>query len=103
MHLQQTQNQVQRLEQMGKSPKGKTCEAIQGLATEAQELIEKKDQFDPKVMDVALVAAAQKVGHYEIASYGTVATWAKLFGEDKAKELLDQTLGEEKAADQKLS
>jgi ferritin-like metal-binding protein YciE len=88
MHLQQTRNQLQRFEQMGESPKGETYEAMQGLVAKAHELIEKKDRFDPQVMDAALVAAVQKVEHYEIASYGTVANWAELLGKDEAKELL---------------
>jgi len=107
MHLEQTQKQVQRLEQifqaLGESPEGEPCEAMQGLVEEAQQLIEQKDEIDPEVMDAALIAAAQKVEHYEIASYGTVCTWAEQLGEQEAKNLLGQSLEEEKQTDQKLT
>lgn len=107
MHFEQTQRQVKRLEQifqqMGESPEGETCEAMQGLVAEAQELIGQKGDIDPEVMDAALIAAAQKVEHYEIASYGTACTWAGMLGESEAKNLLGQSLEEEKQTDQKLT
>ena len=104
-HLEQTKQHVERLEQiigtLGGSPKGKKCKAMEGLIEEGKELM--KEDAEPAVMDAALIAAAQKVEHYEIASYGTVRTWAELLGQSKAVRLLQQTLDEEKATDEKLS
>jgi len=88
-------------ELLGKTAKAKTCKAMQGLIEEATELMEK--DADDAVMDAGLIAAAQKVEHYEIASYGTVSTWADLYGKEDAAELLQETLGEETEADQKLT
>lgn len=105
MHMDQTQQQVQRLEQiftmMGQSPKGKPCEAMKGLIKEAQEIISMKG--DPAVKDAALIAAAQKQEHYEIASYGTAVTWAQMLGQNQAADLLKQTLNEEEQTDKKLT
>ena len=104
-HLQETQQQKQRLEQifqeLGTSPLGETCQAMQGLIEEGEELI--STNGDPKVKDAALIAAAQRVEHYEMAGYGTVRTFAKELGFDKAKSLLQQTLDEEGNADKKLN
>ncbi|MGI8819644.1 MAG: ferritin-like domain-containing protein [Chthoniobacterales bacterium] len=104
-HLQVTEQQVQRLEQvfetLGKPAKAKTCKAMQGLIAEGKEIME-EDASDA-VMDAGIIAAAQKVEHYEIASYGTVRTWARLCGEEEAAELLQQTLDEEGEADQRLT
>jgi ferritin-like metal-binding protein YciE len=104
-HLEQTKNHVKRLEQiigaLGGSPKGKKCKAMEGLIEEGKELM--GEDAEPSVMDAALIAAAQKVEHYEIASYGTARTWAELLGQSKAVRLLQQTLDEEKATDEKLS
>jgi ferritin-like metal-binding protein YciE len=104
-HLRETQNQVTRLErafqEMGQTAKGKTCEAMKGLVAEGQEAIDAKG--DPDVKDAALVAAAQRVEHYEIAAYGTARTFARRLGKDSIAQLLEQTLNEEKAADQKLT
>ena len=104
-HLTVTEGQVTRLEEvfeaLGKAAKAKTCKAMQGLIEEATELM--KEDADDAVMDAGLIAAAQKVEHYEIASYGTVRTWAKLCGEENAAELLQETLDEETEADQKLT
>lgn len=104
-HQQETEQQVQRLEQlfemMGQKPQGVTCVAMQGLIKEAQEVLTM--QGDPAVKDAAIIAAAQKQEHYEIASYGTAATWAKLLGMNDAKMLLGQTLAEEERADKLLT
>jgi ferritin-like metal-binding protein YciE len=104
-HLGQTENQVERLERIFKSidkpARGKKCEAMEGLIKEGEELIKKEDP-GPAV-DAGLIGAAQKVEHYEIATYGTLATWAKLLGLDEAVELLEETLAEEKETDEKLS
>jgi len=104
-HLEETQTHVTRLEEavekLGESLKRKTCAAMKGLVEEAQELM--KEQKDSSALDAALIAAAQKVEHYEIASYGTLCAWAKQMGHDDALELLSETLEEEKAADEKLT
>jgi ferritin-like metal-binding protein YciE len=104
-HLAQTEKQVQRLEQVfksiGETARAKTCKAMEGLVEEGAEVIE--EQAEPDVKDAALIAAAQKVEHYEIATYGTLVTWAKLLDHTKAATLLGQTLEEEKATDEKLS
>ena len=104
-HLEVTKNQVTRLEQvfeaLGKPPKAKTCKAMQGLIEEATEIME-EDASDA-VLDAGIIAAAQKVEHYEIASYGTVRTWARLCGEEEAAGLLQETLDEEGEADKRLT
>jgi len=104
-HLKETQTQVTRLEKIFKlldaSPKGKKCKAMEGLVEEGKEMIEAEGE--DVVKDAALIGAAQKVEHYEIAAYGTVRTYAELLGYDKAAELLQETLDEEAAADEKLT
>ncbi|HYC04511.1 MAG TPA: ferritin-like domain-containing protein [Azospirillaceae bacterium] len=104
-HLQETQGQVKRLEQifqiLGEDPKGNTCEATQGLIEEAEEVM--GEDFPPEVLDVALVMNAQKVEHYEIASYGSLRTLAETVGMQDVAKLLDETLEEEKATDAKLT
>lgn len=104
-HLEVTEEQIERLEKifkdMDKSPKGKTCKAMKGLIEEASEIME--EEAEDAVMDAAIIGAAQKVEHYEIASYGTVRTFAMLLGEDDAAELLQETLDEEGEADKKLT
>jgi ferritin-like metal-binding protein YciE len=104
-HLEVTQGHVDRLEEvfetLGKTAKAKTCKAMQGLIEEASEMME-EDMADD-VMDAALISSAQKVEHYEIASYGTVRTWARLIGEEQAAELLQETLDEESEADKRLT
>lgn len=103
-HLRETEKQVTRLEQVfrsiGEKPRGKKCDGIMGIVEEGNEAIE---QLDGAILDAALIAGAQKVEHYEIASYGTLAYFADLLGQDRAKALLGETLDEEKAADQKLN
>jgi ferritin-like metal-binding protein YciE len=104
-HLEQTKGHVERLdqifEQLGKKGTGKKCRAMEGLVEEAKEMM--GEDMEPEVMDAALISAAQKVEHYEIASYGTVRTYAELLGEKDAARLLQQTLDEEGAADKKLT
>ena len=104
-HLTETKGQVERLdrvfEQLDTRSSGKRCEAMQGLIEEAKEMIE--EIKTPEVLDCALIVGAQKVEHYEIASYGSVCALADALGEKSVKQLLEQTLSEEKAADQKLN
>jgi ferritin-like metal-binding protein YciE len=104
-HLRETQNHVTRLERvfqsLGQQAKAKTCEAMKGLVAEGGEAIDA--QGDPDVKDAALIAAAQRVEHYEIAAYGTARTFARRLKKEAAVKLLDETLAEEKAADQKLT
>lgn len=104
-HLQETRNQVQRLEQvfgiLGKQPQTKTCEAMKGLVSEGEEVI--KAEGEPSVKDAAIIAAAQRVEHYEMAGYGTARNFARLLGLPEAAELLQETLDEEGAADGKLT
>ena len=103
-HLEQTREHVQRLEQifeqLGESPKGKKCVGMEGLVKEGSEVM---DEYEDEVLDAALITAAQRVEHYEIAGYGTVAAYADLLGEDEQAALLRETLNEEKETDQKLT
>lgn len=104
-HLAVTRKQVERLEtiftELGASPKGKKCKAMEGLVEEGKEVIE--EDGDPAVKDAALIASAQRVEHYEIAGYGCVRTFAKLLGYEDAATLLQETLDEEGDADKKLT
>jgi ferritin-like metal-binding protein YciE len=104
-HLRQTQEQVNRLERiferLGERPKGEGCEGMKGLIKEGNESV--KLRGDGATRDAALIAEAQKVEHYEIATYGTLCTWAELLGENEALNLLKQSLGEEKQTDEKLT
>jgi len=101
MHLEETEGHGERLEQVfeiiGESAKGKKCKAMAGLLEEGQEVINEAEG------DAALICAAQKIEHYELAGYGCLHTWARLLGEDDAADLLEETLEEEKAADEKLT
>jgi ferritin-like metal-binding protein YciE len=104
-HLEETENHVQRLEQvietLGESLKRKTCKAMKGLIEEGSEMMQEKK--NSPAIDAALIAAAQKVEHYEIASYGTLCAWARQMGHHDALELLHETLEEEKATDERLT
>ncbi len=104
-HLEQTKNHVTRLERafelLGAKSKGKTCKAMEGLIAEGSEKITM--DAEPAAKDAALIGAAQKVEHYEIAGYGTVRTWAEVLGEDDVAQLLQETLDEEAEADDKLT
>jgi len=104
-HLEQTRGHVERLEEifegLGQKAAGKKCNAMVGLIKEGEEVMD--EDFDGEVMDAALISAAQRVEHYEIAAYGCVAAWAELLGESEAAALLEKTLAEEKETDQKLT
>jgi ferritin-like metal-binding protein YciE len=104
-HLEVTKSQATRLDQifnaLGEKAKGEKCKGIEGVIKEGSDLIEDID--DPDVRDAAIIAAAQRVEHYEMAGYGTARTYATLLGEDEATQLLQQTLEEEKEADQALT
>ncbi|WP_337176105.1 ferritin-like domain-containing protein [Paludisphaera sp.] len=100
-HLEQTKAQVERmgrvLEALGQPIRAKKCQAMEGLIAEGKEVLEM--DADPETRDAALIAAAQKVEHYEIAGYGTMCTWAARLGLDEVKEILGETLAEEKTTD----
>lgn len=104
-HLKQTEGHVQRLEKIfesiGQSPKGKKCAGMEGLVAEGSEVMQ--EDFEGAVMDAALIGAAQRVEHYEIAGYGTVRELAQVLGQSKHASLLEQTLNEEKETDKKLT
>jgi ferritin-like metal-binding protein YciE len=104
-HLEETKNHVSRLQavfsSLGEKAKSKTCKAMKGLVEEGSEILD--EWSDTDAGDAGLIAAAQKVEHYEIASYGTVCAWAKQMGHNEALDLLQQTLAEEKSADEKLT
>jgi ferritin-like metal-binding protein YciE len=104
-HLEQTKEHVERLKQIMESldekPTGKKCPGMIGIIQEGEELI--GEEFEGSVMDAALISAAQRAEHYEIAAYGCVHAWAKELGEDEAAELLEKTLTEEKETDAKLT
>jgi ferritin-like metal-binding protein YciE len=103
-HLEQTKTHVQRLEtifeQLGESPKGKKCKGMEGLIEEGSEAIE---EYEGELLDAALIGAAQRVEHYEMAGYGTVIAFAEELGESEQVTLLNETLEEEKETDEKLS
>ena len=103
-HLEQTKGHVQRLEQIFKeleeSPKGKTCKGMEGLIKEGSEAIE---EYEGTILDAALIGAAQRVEHYEMAGYGTVIAFAKEMGHSEQVSLLEETLEEEKETDEKLT
>ena len=104
-HLRITETQLERLDRifdlLGKSGKGKKCKGMEGLLEEGKEMMQ--EDMEPDVMDAALIGAAQKVEHYEIAAYGTVRTFAMVLGETNHAKLLQQTLDEEGEADKKLT
>jgi ferritin-like metal-binding protein YciE len=104
-HLEETRNQVTRLDQvfkkLGQAPQGVKCPAIDGLISEADEIA--GEVVDKDVLDAAIVGAAQSVEHYEIARYGTLIAWSESLGHDDITRLLNTNLNEEKAADKKLS
>jgi len=104
-HLAETKGQMERLEQVfklrGQSPEGTNCPAIDGIIEEADDI--SGDVGDKNVLDAALIAAAQAVEHYEITRYGTLIAWAQQLGDNESANLLKQNLGEEEAADKKLT
>jgi ferritin-like metal-binding protein YciE len=104
-HLEQTKEHVERLDEifgrLDEKPTGKTCKAMKGLIEEGSEILD--EDGEESVLDAGIIAAAQKIEHYEIASYGTVRTFANLLGEEEAADLLQQTLDEEGETDKHLS
>jgi ferritin-like metal-binding protein YciE len=104
-HLDETRGHVERLEQvfesLGEKAKGKHCDGIAGIIDEGSAIMD--EDFDEATMDACLIAAGQRAEHYEMAVYGTLVAWAKDMGHAEAAGLLQQTLDEEKAADQKLT
>jgi ferritin-like metal-binding protein YciE len=104
-HLAETQQQIARLEQVFSSldekPRGKHCDGIAGIIEEGKSIME--EDFDESTMDACLIAAGQRAEHYEMAAYGTLVAWAQAMGHEEAVSLLQETLDEEKAADEKLS
>ncbi len=104
-HLEESKTHVERLDQifdsLGKKPTGKTCKAMKGLVEEGSEMM--KETGPSSVIDAGIIAAAQRVEHYEMAGYGVVRTFASILGEDEAEGLLQETLDEEAAADEKLT
>jgi len=104
-HLKQTEAQIKRLERvfatLDEKAKGKTCKGMQGLVEEAREMM--GEDIDDDVLNAALIAAAQKAEHYEMAAYGTARTYAEMLGNSEAARLLQQTLDEEEATDKKLT
>ena len=104
-HLEETQGHVERLdkifETLGKSPRGKVCHGMEGLLEEGSEVMQESEKGG--VRDAALISAAQRVEHYEMAGYGSVREYANLLGQKQIASLLDETLEEEKATDEKLT
>ncbi len=104
-HLEVTRRQVERLdmifEELGKSPRGKKCKGMEGLLEEGKEIM--MEDMEPEILDASLIAAAQRVEHYEIAGYGTMRTYAQLLGDSQAVKLLQQTLDEEDETDKRLT
>jgi ferritin-like metal-binding protein YciE len=104
-HLRETEGHVQRLERifrsLGETPRGKKCKGMEGLIEEGKEILEEDGASE--VIDAALISAAQRVEHYEIAAYGCLRTYAQLLGMNDADKLLQQTLEEEEATDQALT
>jgi len=104
-HLGETRNHVRRLEQVfqmqGVTPKGVDCPAIDGIIKEAKQVA--GDTADKNVLDAAIIASAQAVEHYEMSKYGTLIAWARQLRRSDCAQILQQTLAEEKAADEKLT
>jgi ferritin-like metal-binding protein YciE len=104
-HLEETQGQIEHLEQvfelLEEKARGKHCDGIAGIVEEGKSIME--EEFDETTMDACLIAAGQRAEHYEMAAYGTLVAWAQAMGHTEAATLLQQTLDEEKAADKKLS
>lgn len=104
-HLKETEGQVQRLERifeiLGKAPGGKSCKGMKGVLEEGSEVLEETEEGE--VRDAAMISAAQRVEHYEMAGYGAVRAYAELLGQAEIVQLLQQTLEEEGAADKKLT
>jgi ferritin-like metal-binding protein YciE len=106
-HLEETQQQIELLDQvfgeLGVAPRAKFCKGMEGLIAEGDELLEEKEKADPATFDAALIASAQKVEHYEIASYGTMRTYAEQLGLNKAAQLLERILEQESMTNENLT
>jgi ferritin-like metal-binding protein YciE len=106
-HLEQSKMHLERLEKifdgLDLKPRARKSQGIGGLIQEGKEVLEKKDDISPDILDAALIAAVQRIEHYEIAAYGTLNTYAKLLGDSKTADLLKKTLDEESEADEKLT
>ncbi|HEY1686011.1 MAG TPA: ferritin-like domain-containing protein [Tepidisphaeraceae bacterium] len=104
-HYEETEGHVERLEKvlgnLGESPKGKKCKAMQGLIEESGEML--NEDAEPAVMDAGLIVGLQKVEHYEISGYGSCIAFAKMLGDRETADILAKTLKEEEAADEKLT
>ena len=104
-HLEETKAQVYRLEQvfeqLDEKPRGKHCDGMAGILDEGKKMME--EDLDDPALDAALIGGCQRVEHYEIAAYGTLVSWARAMGHNEAADLLQETLDEEKAADEKLT
>jgi len=104
-HLAETEGHVERLERifssLGQTARGKQCKGMEGLVEEGKEIMQ--EEGAPEVIDAALISAAQRVEHYEIAAYGCLRTYAQLLGNGEADRLLEQTLQEEEATDKALT
>ena len=104
-HLEETRGHIERLEQVFESidekPRGKHCDGIAGIIEEGKSIM--GEEFDEATMDACLIAAGQRAEHYEMAAYGTLVAWARGMGHEEAANLLQETLDEEKATDEKLS
>ena len=104
-HLKETEGQIRRLEEvfagLDEPVRGKHCDGIAGIIEEGKSVME--EDFDDSTMDACLIASGQRAEHYEMAAYGTLIAWARAMGHDEAADLLQETLDEEKAADEKLS
>jgi ferritin-like metal-binding protein YciE len=104
-HLEETQGQIMRLEEvfglLNEKVQGKHCDGIAGIIEEGKSVME--EDFEDTAMDACLIAAGQRAEHYEMAAYGTLVAWARALGHDDVADLLEQTLDEEKAADEKLT
>jgi ferritin-like metal-binding protein YciE len=104
-HLEETRQQIERLDQVFASieekARGKHCEGMAGIIQEAQGMMQ--EEFDDATADATLIASAQRAEHYEMAAYGTLVAWARAMGHEEAADLLQETLDEEKAADEKLN
>lgn len=105
MHLEETKGQIERLEQvfasLDEKVRAKHCDGIAGIVDEGKAIME--EDFDEATMDACLIAAGQRAEHYEMAAYGTLVAWARAMGHDEAANLLQETLDEEKATDEKLT
>jgi ferritin-like metal-binding protein YciE len=106
-HLAETKQQIELLDQvfgeLGVTPRAKFCKGMEGLIAEGDEILEEKEKADPSTFDAALIASAQKVEHYEIASYGSIRTYAEQCGYPQAAKLLQQILDQESATNEKLT